>query len=280
MSGTKKPATRLTKKAKAEAVAVPKSNGKTFKSDEYVKDSDDDEGEAGSTFVEENLSAPIKPKAAIQPPKKKNGSSKPILALPKPIRADQTPTPTSDTSVSGRDEESDNTKGSVPNILEINGSENFQSKAVAKRLDIVTRPLLKRKGTSTSISGTAFSESNEDKSSSPTYAKRQKGGQLLKAKTGMAETTALLAKPSMDKMSSASDGDAQTESDRDNETDSGSENGPESQSQNGSDQDPTLATRTRAKYGHFAIAAQRDMTKSLQCPARFDSSIAPIRTAT
>lgn len=281
MSGSKRPATKPRTESIAKSAAPPSHKDKnTFKSTEFVKDSDDEEDGVGSTPVGKNVAKPIKPKASL-PHKEKKESSKQAQALPKPTTGRKKAPLPSDSSKRGSVEEPSNEQASLPGKPLSNGSGKVQSKALAKGPDTVTRPSLKRKSPSPSNDGTASIVSDDDESNSPTSAKRRRESPVP---TGVAEKSTRSAKPSSHRTSSASGPDDDEVSQNGSEEDAGigstSESGSESESRKGSGEDAAIATSKKPKYGHLNTIALRDLTKSLQCPrkADFKATIYSLRT--
>ena len=286
MSGSKGPASKSRKKSTAKPATAPSIKDKNaFKSTEFVKDSDDEEDDAGNPPVKKGITEPTKPKAPSLSLAEKNRLPKPAQSLPKPTTERKKPPPPSDLDESGADEVSSNEQASNAGGLLSNALGKVQSKTLAKRPDTITRPSLKRKNPSPSDGGTGSTGSEDDESSNPRSAKRRRGSPTPIPKPGAAEKAARLVKPSRQRTSSGSGPDDDDVSQRSSEEDvaanSWSRTGNESSNGSASGEDAAPAAGKKPKYGHLKNIALRDMTKSLQCPRKADieATINSLRTA-
>lgn len=279
MSDSRNPASKPRKKAvaKPKAASSMRKDEKTFKSAEFVQDSDDDRDNGGEGPIRKPLVLTMKDQATGLPPGKKKVRAKPTPSLPKPAKGPKTYTPSSVVGDSGSDGEASTSRLSSPDKLKGNGLGTVENNVAAKRLSSEARPSLKRKSPSASASDTGSSMSDQHESS-PVPTKWRKGSPRHKSGTSTSVNATATAKPSRHVTSSDTDEVGEPGSNEDAETDSASEGGSESQNQSGSSEKSTPASDKRTKYGHFATNDIRDLAKSLQCCSKVSPATAAIRT--
>ena len=275
MSGSGKIAAKPRKKpiAKPKAASLAKDE-KTFKSAEFVQDSDDEEEVGGEVSTDNHHALPVKNLAARLSPETKKVRAKPTPSSQKPIRRLATHIPSPVVDESGSDGDAGTSRLLSPDNLKTNGLGIVENNLAAKRLSSVAKPSTKRKSPGVSASDTGSSASGQDDSSSPVTAKRRKGSPLPRRDPGRDLNTTLSTKPSRHPTSSDTDEVGESGSNEDAETDAASESGSETQSHSGSG----VASDNRTKYGHFATKDIRDLAKSLQCRSKVSPVTAPIRT--
>ena len=278
MSGSGKPAPNPRNKSLAKPKAASfKKDEKTFKSAEFVQDSDDDE-HGGEDSIGKHHASTVEILAVRLPTEKKTIQAKRTPSLQKPAQRPKAHMPSPVVDESGSDGQSSTSQLSSPDKLKSNGQRTVKNNVAAKRLSSVAKSSMKRKKSSFSDSDTGSSASDRDKSSSPLPAKRRKGSPLPDSSTSTAVNTILSAKPSRHPTSSDTDEVGEPGSTEDAETDVVSEGGSASQSQSGGSEISTLASEKRTKYGRFATNDIRDLAKSLQCRSKISPATAPIRT--
>ena len=279
MSGSGKIAPKPRKKptGKVKAASLAKDE-KTFKSAEFVQDSDDEEKDGGEASIGDHQALPVKNLAARLSPEKKKVRAKPTPSLQKPAKRPVTHIPSPVIDESGSDVDAGTSRMLSPNNLKSNGLGIVENNLAAERLSSVAKSLMKRKRPSVSASDTGSNTSGQDDSSSPVNAKRRKGSPLPKLARSRDVNTTLSTKPSRHPTSSDTDEVGKPGSNEDAETDAVSESGSETQSHNGSGEKSTVASDNRTEYGHFARKDLRDLAKSLQCRSKVSSATAPIRT--
>ena len=275
MSGSGKPAPKPRKKSivKPKAASSTKDE-KTFKSAKFVQDSDDDEDNDGQASTGNYQALPVKNLARLSPEMKKI----PAKPTPKPANRPKTHTPSPASGESRSDGEASNDRLSSTDKVKNNGLGTVERDVAAKRLSSIAEPSLKRKNPMVTASDTGSSVSDQDESSSPVPAKRQKGSARPKSGTSRAVHTTLSTKPSRHPASSDTDESGEPASNEDAETTSASEGGSESQSKNGGGEESTPASDEMTKYGRFAKNDIRDLAKSLQCRSKVSPATAPICT--
>ena len=279
MSGSGKIAPKPRKKsiAKSKAASLAKDE-KTFKSAEFVQDSDDDENNGGESSIGNHEALPLKTPAARLSPEKKKVRAKPTPSLQKPTKRLVTHIPSPIVDESGSDGDAGISRLSSLENLKSNGLGIVENNVAAKRLSSTAKPSTKRKSPTESASDTGSSASGQNDSSSPVPAKRPKGSPIPKLARSKDAYTTLSIKPSRHPTSPDTDEAGEPGSNEDTETDVASESGSETQSHSGSVEKSTVASDERTKYGHFATKDIRDLAKSLQCHSKGRPATTPIRT--
>lgn len=263
MAGLKKLATKsATKGSKKPPPAVAKS----FKSAEFVQESEDEEVGTGNVAAKKHA-ASVKGKVRGPSSGEKRASLNGRSALTG--RTGKLPSSTPSTNDGGSDSRSTSEGESDPGSPEINGSVKLPSKRPAKKPTSTSNPSLKRKNPSSDASGTETSADDVEERNTPTPARRRNSSPPSKARIDKAKRKAPVKKISRQQTSPVQDLEnteiSQDESD--NETEDGSEGQSDSRSsESGSEEEPRPVTGKKSTYDHFATVTLRDMTKSPQCP--------------
>lgn len=261
MSGLKKLATKsATKTSKKSAPAIAKS----FKSAEFIQDSEDEEvGNVATkhrtTSAKRNLQEPS--------PGEIKASLKGRSALVE--RARKPPSSALNADDGDSDSLSNSEGESYSGSPEINGSVGSQSMRPAKRSSSTSSSSPEMKSPSSDASGTETSADDVEEISTPTPAGRRKVDPMSKARLDKHKQRAPVTEISSQRNSSVEDLEnteaSQNESDNETEGSSEGQSGSGS-SESGSNEEPRPVTRKESTYGHFATVTLRDMTKSPQCP--------------
>ena len=263
MAGLKKLVTKSTTKGSKKP---PSAIAKSFKSAEFVQDSEDEEVRTGTVAAKRNA-ASVKGKVQESSSEEKRPSLKARSALTG--RSGELPSSTSSTNDGSSDSQSASEGESDSGGPKINGSVKLQSRRSAKRPAPTSNPSLKRKNPSPDASGTDTSTDDVGERNTPTAARRQNLSPPSKARIDKAKQKVPVTKISRQPTSTVQDLEnteiSQDESDNKTEDDS-EEQGDSASSESGSDEEPAPVTGKKSTYGHFATVTLRDMTKSPQCP--------------